>query len=87
MPQIISHNKTTVLDIIAKTDGSPIGGIVICLSAGIFNILGAVRNWDWFHDCTSIDTLLGRSAARVFFGLLGSFFIAFAIILGFLHYA
>ncbi len=66
--------------------GSPVLGVVLCVSAGIFVILGAIKDWDWFFDCTSIDTLLGRRAARIFFGLLGGFFNAFALILLKLHY-
>lgn len=52
------------------------GGIFLSLS-GLFCILGAVLNWDWFfraRKSAMINKLFGRTGARIFYGILGTLF-------------
>jgi len=48
-------------------------GILVIL-AGLFSILGAVMNWDWFiysRKARFFVSILGRTGARVFYVILG----------------
>ena len=55
---------------------------VICciffILAGLFSIAGAVFNWDFFFNARKarpIVNLIGRTGARIFYGVLGGFII------------
>jgi hypothetical protein len=53
-------------------------------SGGIFSIVGALFNWDWFMKnsrARGMVDLLGREGARVFYGLLGVFLLVLSIIM------
>ena len=71
---------------IPSTESSAVGIIALVAAAGMFSLWGAVKNFDWFLQFTSIETLLGRSAARIFYGALGTILIAFAVFLAVTHY-
>ncbi|MBR6401398.1 MAG: immunity 17 family protein [Firmicutes bacterium] len=46
------------------------------LLIGMYCILAAVKNWDFFfnnHRARLFVTLMGRNGARVFYGVLGVF--------------
>ena len=43
-------------------------------AAGLFTVLGALFDWDWFMEhpkARFFTTILGRGGARMFYGLLG----------------
>ncbi|NBX37155.1 MAG: hypothetical protein EBR10_08040 [Planctomycetes bacterium] len=47
---------------------------LIFIAGGVFSIYGAVTDWDWFinhHKARFYVSILGRSGARVFYGVLG----------------
>ena len=47
---------------------------VILLLGGLFSIAGAVFNWDFFFSNSKARVfvrLLGRTGARIFYGILG----------------
>jgi hypothetical protein len=71
---------------ISSIDSSAAGIIALLAAAGMFSLWGAVKNSDWFLQFTSIETLLGRSAARIFYGALGVILIAFAVFVAVTHY-
>ncbi len=53
-------------------------GLIISLGAGLFAILGAIFNWDFFFRNTKSSlfmSLFGRNGARVFYAALGLFLI------------
>lgn len=46
----------------------------VAIALGLFVSLSAVFNWDWYyqlHKARWIESICGRSGARVFFGVLG----------------
>jgi small neutral amino acid transporter SnatA (MarC family) len=54
--------------------GEGIFASIIILGAGIFSILGAVMNWDWFIESRKARLfvkLFGRTGCRIFYGILG----------------
>lgn len=56
---------------------------LIFVAAGIFCILGAVLNWDWFINSRKarlIVKLLSRNGARIFYGLLGAGIVTYGIL-------
>ena len=77
----VLYANLAVSDMTNNSYGSPCLMVVLSISAGTFVILGVIKDWDWFFDWTCTDTLLGRRASRVFFGLLGAVFIGFAFFL------
>ena len=47
---------------------------ILALTAGIFSIVAALRNWDWFFEnwrATLFVRLFGRDGARVLYVILG----------------
>ena len=53
---------------------NPVG--LIFVVAGLFSILGAAKNWDWFMDHRRARIwvkLFGREGARIFYYILGLF--------------
>ncbi|MEW6359350.1 MAG: immunity 17 family protein [Planctomycetota bacterium] len=58
-------------------------GLIIC-AAGVFSLLGGALDWEWFmtnRKARPLVAILGRTGARIFYGLLG---IALAIVGGLL---
>lgn len=56
---------------------STTGRVLIAL-AGLFSIMGAAMNWDWFIESRKARLFLklfGRTGCRIFYGLLGVFII------------
>ncbi len=54
------------------------GGLFLALT-GLFCLLGALMNWDWFfraRKSAMINRLFGRKGARIFYGILGVLFFA-----------
>lgn len=50
--------------------------------AGITSLLAALLNWDWFFTTRNAQTIIrnvGRSRARLFYGILGMIIIGMAI--------
>ncbi len=51
---------------------NPIGLLVV--AAGIFSIVGAALDWDWFINSRKAQfwvAILGRTGTRIFYGILG----------------
>ncbi|MEQ8221569.1 MAG: immunity 17 family protein [Candidatus Eremiobacterota bacterium] len=49
-------------------------GILIILS-GLFSLISSIKNWEFFFSHTRarfLVRILGRTGARIFYGLLGS---------------
>lgn len=56
--------------------------VIFCL-AGIFSLTASVKNWDFFFNnrkARPFVKILGRNGARIFYGVLGAFFIVIGII-------
>ncbi|MBN1493400.1 MAG: immunity 17 family protein [Candidatus Omnitrophica bacterium] len=54
----------------------------ILIAAGVFSILGAINNWDWFMEhrkARFMVRILTRTGARVFYALLGTVIAAIGI--------
>lgn len=52
---------------------------LILFAIGIFTIVGAIQDWDWFMNHRRARLwvkLFGRNGARIFYMLLGVFLIA-----------
>lgn len=50
--------------------------------AGIISILAAVLNWDWFFNARNSQVIVrnvGRSRARLFYGVLGLILVGMGI--------
>lgn len=50
------------------------GGVAMCIGSGVFGVLGAWRNWDWFFAWSPAPVfvaLFTRTGARIFYLLLG----------------
>jgi small neutral amino acid transporter SnatA (MarC family) len=48
----------------------------LLIAAGLFSLVCAVMNWDWFMNhrkAKFMVNLIGRTGARIFYGLLGVF--------------
>lgn len=55
---------------------------IIIIACGIFSLLGAVNNWDWFfnnYKAQPFVKMIGRTGARIFYGILGAFIIIIGI--------
>ncbi len=55
---------------------------IIIIACGIFSLLGAVNNWDWFfnnYKAQPFVKIIGRTGARIFYGILGAFIIIIGI--------
>ncbi len=51
---------------------NPLG--LIFVAAGVFSVLGAICNWDWFMNARKarfVVKILTRNGARIFYGALG----------------
>ncbi len=60
-------------------------GVAMCVAAGLFSLLGGWRNWEWYYampPASLFDGLLGRTAARIFYVLLGLFILVGGILGG-----
>ncbi|MEO0375214.1 MAG: immunity 17 family protein [Cyanobacteria bacterium P01_A01_bin.17] len=56
----------------------------VAIACGVFSICGAVTDWDWFMNnrrARLFVRLLGRTGARLFYGLLGSCLIILGVLL------
>lgn len=52
--------------------------IVLCFFMGMFSILGAILDWNWFFESRKsaiFVRLFGRNGARIFYIVLGLFII------------
>jgi small neutral amino acid transporter SnatA (MarC family) len=50
--------------------------LIVGFGGGLFCIVSAIMNWDWFFNnrrAYIFVKVLGRTGARVFYGLLGAF--------------
>lgn len=57
----------------------------MCVAGGIFSILGAIKNWNWFFlwpPAPIVVCLLSRRGARVFYFGIGLFVIVGGIMAG-----
>ena len=55
---------------------------IILVFAGVFTVLGAIYNWDFFMNSFKSQLwvkLLGRNRARIFYGIVGTIIIIFGI--------
>ena len=60
---------------------NPLG--LIFVAAGVFSILGAICNWDWFMNARkarSVVSLLTRGGARIFYGILGLLLVVLGVL-------
>jgi small neutral amino acid transporter SnatA (MarC family) len=60
----------------------PLWASIFCVLAGLFSFAGAVSNWEWFMTNSRAAVfvrLLGRTGARIFYGLLGVFLAALGL--------
>jgi predicted small integral membrane protein len=51
---------------------NPVG--LILVAAGVFSMLGAICNWEWFMNARKarfMVKILTRNGARIFYGILG----------------
>ena len=51
---------------------------IILILAGLYSIIGAIGNWDWFMENRKARRwvkLIGRNRARIFYILLGTILI------------
>jgi small neutral amino acid transporter SnatA (MarC family) len=58
---------------------------VFAIFAGIFTIVGAAADWDWFmnnHRARLFVSLFGRDGARVFYVILGLLIIVLGFAMG-----
>ena len=60
-------------------------GVAMCVAGGVYSILGALKNWEWFFawpPAPTIVRVLTRKGARFFYVGLGIFVIAGGILAG-----
>jgi small neutral amino acid transporter SnatA (MarC family) len=60
-------------------------GILVILS-GLFSLISSIKNWNFFFENTRarfIVRILGRTGARIFYGILGSALVLMGILLTF----
>ena len=53
---------------------------ILLVIAGIFSIIGAVQNWDWFFNSTRARLfvgLFGREGARLAYAIIGALLMVF----------
>ena len=58
---------------------------IILVVSGIYSILGAILDWDWFFSsrrAAPFVRIFGRNGARIFYIVLGLFIIIVGIIYG-----
>ncbi|HNT73574.1 MAG TPA: immunity 17 family protein [Anaerolineae bacterium] len=56
---------------------------VIDILVGLFMLGGAIGNWDWFMNnrrARFVVAILSRTGARIFYGLLGAFFVLLGLL-------
>ncbi len=49
-----------------------LGGVFIF--SGLFSLIASIKEWEFFfnaHKASWIENLIGRSGARIFYGILG----------------
>jgi hypothetical protein len=57
----------------------------IMAAIGVFSISGGVFNWDWFMNHRKawlFVKIFGRTGARIFYGLLGTFLVVVGVVMG-----
>lgn len=57
---------------------------ILIIVAGIFSLVASLKDWDFFFENRKsklIVKLLGRSKARIFYGILGALMIIASLIL------
>lgn len=55
---------------------------ILIIGCGIFSLLGAVQNWDWFFNnrkARPFVSIFGRLGARIFYAILGIFIIVIGV--------
>lgn len=62
-------------------------GIVfwILIAVGLYRLAGALFNWNWFYRFSwsrFLERMLGRTAARIFYALLGAALVGYALSYG-----
>jgi small neutral amino acid transporter SnatA (MarC family) len=48
--------------------------MVVFILAGLYSLAGSIFNWEWFFSSrrgSVLARLIGRTGARIFYGLLG----------------
>jgi Immunity protein 17 len=56
--------------------------IILSIFGGLFSLMGAVRDWEWFmtnYKAAVLVRILGRNRARLFYALLGLILIALGL--------
>ncbi|MCZ6678998.1 MAG: immunity 17 family protein [Candidatus Poribacteria bacterium] len=56
---------------------------IFAIAAGPFTIAGAAFNWEWFmnsYKARFFTKILGRSVARIFYGVLGTALFIFGVL-------
>ena len=49
--------------------------VVFTLGGGVFSVVGALQDWDWFMESRKarlLVNLLGRQGTRIFYGVIGT---------------
>lgn len=57
--------------------------LIFMFAAGLFPIIAAIFNWDWFlnhYKAAFITRKLGRNGARIFYALFGLFIILMTLV-------
>ncbi|MEO2204991.1 immunity 17 family protein [Paenibacillus pabuli] len=57
---------------------------LVAIIAGIFSMVGGMKNWDWFMNTFQAGIFvktIGRQAARVVYSILGVVLIAIGVLL------
>ncbi len=52
---------------------------LVFAAVGLFSLMGAVMNWDWYFNnrrARGLVAIFGRNGARIFYGILGVFIMA-----------
>ena len=58
--------------------------LFLIIACGLFSLVCAVMNWDWFMNdrkARFMIKLIGRTGARIFYGVLGLFICCVGIVL------
>ena len=66
-------------------DKNLIIGILITL-AGLFSLISSIKNWDFFFEsyrARFVARIIGRTGARIFYGILGSSLCVLGLLLTF----
>lgn len=59
---------------------------LLAIAVGLFTVSGAGFDWEFFmnnHKARLVTSILGRTGARVFYGLLGTVLIVFGVLFAF----